>query len=386
MNNWYKLAKIEQHPNLDMFQDQTTVHDYDYLLQNPQELEPTQEQKQHGYTPYPDIDSIKIQYMSPEEYLNKIKIGFWHKLSFEDKLEYGSTDTFWKKIDRLDKHTAQIYAKAALRGDKFPIPYIKYDIDNGYMTQEGHHRAEAARMLGIKSIPVCMINEDFGSLEENFESESESGELKQKAIEFIEDISLQETYDAFRYISIPEDAFMDDEKAMDFYYREIDNSQEKFISTGETDFLMNYENLSNAAKQDLTTLKYIHEYMSQNNINPEKASMQEIWEGLKYADDTGAFFHYMYTVDKMLNYLEHKGYIKDGFPLDAPYDIRNKIGFKDSEEYAKTIVDKYLNEEQLKKTLQKASLYYKMKGIGWGLEDRDERTKAEKEYEAFIIK
>ena len=73
-SNWYKIAQItEQHPNLEMFQEATSIFDYDELLQNPQEL-----------INYDDIESIQMVYMSPEEYINKIyRIARFIVISFK---------------------------------------------------------------------------------------------------------------------------------------------------------------------------------------------------------------------------------------------------------------------------------------------------------------
>jgi uncharacterized protein YjgD (DUF1641 family) len=49
------------------------------------------------------------------------------------------------------------YADRMLKGDKFPA--LVYDIHRGFISQEGRHRALAAKKIGVKSLPVSVVYE-----------------------------------------------------------------------------------------------------------------------------------------------------------------------------------------------------------------------------------
>jgi len=347
--NWYKIAQlIRGDTGLNMFQDVTGISDYDYLLENPTDVD-----KQDQY------DSVEIVYMSPDEYANRVKIGFWNNLSTDQKIKYKSTDEYWDKQSSkgIDVTKAKMYAERALKGDKFPIPYIAYDIDKGNMLQEGNHRAMAAKILGIESIPVCLINKSYANLDENFDEEEEI--LKQEVEGFVHDLDYHEILNVFwRFVSEPYD-LLDGKQAMEWYGEEIDNAQEN----GNT-LLFNREDLINSIKNDPETLKYVMEYMSNNNIDIQNPSTEDILNAVKYADNESVLWHYMYTWEKMKQYLNKLGVMNEN-TISPLSELTKKMStknvrriFKEPDEIAKEIIQK-MNQEEIVNAVRKHRLYEK---------------------------
>lgn len=60
--------------------------------------------------------------------------------------------TVSRKSTNSDK--VELYAEKMKQGVKFPLPFLSY-IDG---LQDGLHRVEAAKMIGIRSVPVAVIN------------------------------------------------------------------------------------------------------------------------------------------------------------------------------------------------------------------------------------
>lgn len=84
--------------------------------------------------------------MSPEEYIKRCEKGFagdpWH-------LKGSILDTRNEKL-------AKSYAQKMMAGEKFPMPFLSYR-DLGF-SQEGVHRAWAAKMAGYDKIPVLVVD------------------------------------------------------------------------------------------------------------------------------------------------------------------------------------------------------------------------------------
>ena len=81
----------------------------------------------------------KIEWMSPSGYLEKVAAMF------------GTTAA--RTLIWVDPVLAEKYADRMEDGDLFPIPVINYDLSE----QEGRHRAYAALILGVRSIPVLVV-------------------------------------------------------------------------------------------------------------------------------------------------------------------------------------------------------------------------------------
>lgn len=79
--------------------------------------------------------------MSPIEYLERCANLF--------------NSTIESMISSTENHLIYKYAEMMKNGVKFDMPWLDY-VDNG---QEGRHRAQAAFLAGIKTIPVLVIIE-----------------------------------------------------------------------------------------------------------------------------------------------------------------------------------------------------------------------------------
>jgi len=111
----------------------------------------------------------KIVWMSPEDYVEAIDVGF---------SEGGRRDVGYGNVSqRLSKvHIEKIMGiMAGLEelGEKMDMPYLRYDVYMGkpYFTQEGHHRVVASQLLGEERIPVFVEypvdEEEFGMVGEH---------------------------------------------------------------------------------------------------------------------------------------------------------------------------------------------------------------------------
>lgn len=99
-------------------------------------------EKPDYFKKFKDMEGF-IVLLSPDEYLRRVEMGF-QVPPFSNYLI-------------MDMKLANAYAKAMLRGDKFPMPHMEYT--RGHFAQEGRHRALAAKVAGIDLIPVLIVFE-----------------------------------------------------------------------------------------------------------------------------------------------------------------------------------------------------------------------------------
>lgn len=124
----------------------------------------TRSEKYHSR--YPDVD-IFIQEMSPDEYLDEIlkyerlKINpeelqkvknFYLGINIPEKLERYSHD-----MKRL--RTNPVFTRGT---DKFPMVMLERNSSGQTVANDGVHRVFAAKMAGIKRIPVYIVQEKPG--------------------------------------------------------------------------------------------------------------------------------------------------------------------------------------------------------------------------------
>ena len=83
-----------------------------------------------------------IEFMGPDEYLNKTKLIQRNKINRE-----------------LSKEHIHEYKSSMKQGAKFPLPWLRY-INNEITGQEGKHRVTAAKEIGIEKIPVAILDID----------------------------------------------------------------------------------------------------------------------------------------------------------------------------------------------------------------------------------
>jgi hypothetical protein len=134
--------------------------------------------------------------MSPQEYIDRVSAGWWNNLSSKQKLEYGSFENYMEKEypKRTDKLKVESYYEDALAGDKFPMPYINYSMGD-FMLQEGNHRVEVARQLGIEKIPVIVVDEDWANTDTSFDDDVEK--IKSEILDYLEYESLEDIDELF---------------------------------------------------------------------------------------------------------------------------------------------------------------------------------------------
>lgn len=90
---------------------------------------------------------FEIVYMKPDEYIKKVVSGF--------KSDFPKYSTSQLRSDCM-QDTIKKYANDMKNGDKFPILILDYTRSSGF-SQEGRHRACAAELAGIKTIPVMVV-------------------------------------------------------------------------------------------------------------------------------------------------------------------------------------------------------------------------------------
>jgi len=94
-----------------------------------------------------------IQFMNPDEYLNQIKLIPRNQVNKQHSKE----------------HINQ-YKTNMEKGAKFPLPWLRY-INNEITGQEGIHRVSAAKEIGVKKIPVAILDIDDNRKQSSYESE-----------------------------------------------------------------------------------------------------------------------------------------------------------------------------------------------------------------------
>ncbi len=109
----------------------TEMHHYDNLLQNPDFAE------YEGW-------KAEITTMTPDEYIELCAKGF--KSSEQSVLSNRDPEKVAKMVTNMQK------------GIKYPLPILVYSY-NGSFTQEGLHRAMAAKELGVTEYPVAVFKE-----------------------------------------------------------------------------------------------------------------------------------------------------------------------------------------------------------------------------------
>jgi len=114
------------------------------------ELKETTRKDFEGFTLESDVPALreklkngsaKVVEMSPKEYLERCAFEIFTNSTLENTV--AGTEAY--KVNK--------YADLMENGEKFPIPYLDYATEN----QEGRHRALAAMMNGVETIPVAII-------------------------------------------------------------------------------------------------------------------------------------------------------------------------------------------------------------------------------------
>lgn len=89
---------------------------------------------------------IQLVQMTPDQYIEEVAKGF---------SAYGKKVTPQDLINQRTNDNMRNIMKAMEAGDKFPTPFIEYPKGQS-ISQEGLHRAVAAKNLGIEKMPVYL--------------------------------------------------------------------------------------------------------------------------------------------------------------------------------------------------------------------------------------
>jgi len=95
----------------------------------------------------------RIDHISPDKYLQEsARIHFAEKDIKIDSKEI-LRDMAKVEASRVDKKYVNLYYQQAKKGSKMPLPVLDYRENS----QEGRHRAVVAKKLGLKKIPVLVV-------------------------------------------------------------------------------------------------------------------------------------------------------------------------------------------------------------------------------------
>ncbi len=114
--------------------NETGMPTYDDMMANPDYF--AQAKKRKG----------GIVMMSPDEYINRSVKGF---------KKFNPDTTLDNLIKSRDLKLIDKYAQEMQSGDKFPTVMLDYSMG---FSQEGLHRALAAKQIGINEIPVMIVS------------------------------------------------------------------------------------------------------------------------------------------------------------------------------------------------------------------------------------
>jgi hypothetical protein len=98
---------------------------------------------------------FEIVMMSPDEYIKRAIKGF------KDHGEAADPMSHVRGSDKVSK-----YAEKMKNGEKFPMLTLDYSSRRSFsgqkrknFSQEGRHRAEAAKTIGVSSVPVMVVKD-----------------------------------------------------------------------------------------------------------------------------------------------------------------------------------------------------------------------------------
>lgn len=145
-----------ENKNIDTVFKETTDTDYDDLLSDRHIKYSNGNESKYTIKEYYKFEKGiegNVEYMTANEYLDKCS-----KCVFNGRNAYAGVQD--GKVNK--------YANAMLNGEKFPMPYIRYEYDGGQ--QEGRHRMLAAdRAYPNSSFPVLVIKDSEYTKEERNE-------------------------------------------------------------------------------------------------------------------------------------------------------------------------------------------------------------------------
>lgn len=137
------LQQINEEVKVPFTTSTTHMPSYDDMMKKPDYFREAKKKK------------FKIVQMSPEEYLDKVADGFSVYGGYDRAAALNVTQ---KLVDE--------YAEKMEKGEKFPMVVLDHTSARGFdgkkekaFTQEGRHRAFAAKKIGVKKIPVMVVDD-----------------------------------------------------------------------------------------------------------------------------------------------------------------------------------------------------------------------------------
>lgn len=119
----------------------------------------------------------KIVWLSPDEYVDAIDVGFTEG----GRRDVGYGDVSQRLTDAHVEKIMGVMAGLEELGEKIDMPFLRYDVYRGkpYFSQEGHHRVVASKLLGEELIPV-FVEYPVDESERRLLSEYMMSTIKQK--------------------------------------------------------------------------------------------------------------------------------------------------------------------------------------------------------------
>jgi hypothetical protein len=124
----------------------------------------------------------RVEYMSPDEYLQRVRDGFNKKRKGRPE---PAQDTF------MNAESQQKIKDGIQRGEKIDMPMLDYTA--GDFSQEGRNRATVAKEMGVKKMPVFIIESVARE-----QKEQRAAEVVKEAIKNVSDVTAD---NVFKYIT-----------------------------------------------------------------------------------------------------------------------------------------------------------------------------------------
>jgi hypothetical protein len=224
------------------------------------------------------------------------------------KSKYKDVDDFWEVLNTekvIRDARVKRYYEDALRGTKFPMPYLVYG--KGGMNQEGHHRVEVAKMLGIPSIPVFVINERDSSLSVS------DYETEKKVVDYLQSIGIVGMAKLLRYYLRPDDFII--ERNVEKWWQ--DELVRIYESSTSFNSFFNKENIFKAIdiaeKLDTTIKADLSKHLKESGLSVDSMTTDQ-WRSIMGEFELVGDFLRLFGNDPT-NYMKVQGIIDDsGYP------------------------------------------------------------------------
>lgn len=158
--NWYKKAQYNQYGIPLEFKEKTSVPFYDDSISDKQMewYDPQKDQyivgpKKQYYKERKGYNS-EVKWMSPSYYIYLCAKGFLEKGEIKST---NINDAIKEVVQFRDKDKIEKYKDRWFNGEEPYMGYILYH-NGSFYGQEGLHRALMAKDMGVKSIPVLIVD------------------------------------------------------------------------------------------------------------------------------------------------------------------------------------------------------------------------------------